>query len=393
MISLTALMLATLTDMQAQQITPTPVPTFTFIAVGDAGKPGPILTNTAKAIQTEYDRLAPLGDSVKALLFLGDNFYPNGLNNEIEIREELIEGVIGPHRPIMNKLGKENVLSVSGNHDYYCATLGPAPYGTCLSGHFYETEIPEWTYYSFFPSSVRYPTFPGSIDSVELLLFDSANLLSDHNNRDNWKPYLDSLSSLLQNSKNNPAIKWRLLFAHHSPWSAGKHAGYRIWDAKTMQVTWRGNCIEDGDDPFKYGERLFGSRQDNCDPVYKEYNDSLFAIIRRSGVTVQAMFAGHDHSLQLLNSPDIDRSPQIFVISGAGSKQDPVRSSLPPFIYTHPYNDSQNKGKSAYGFVVGQVKAEQLHLWFVNGKDGTRLTMGGVSEFVVNQAGSLIQTR
>ena len=364
---------------------------FTFIAIGDAGYPGPILENTAHAAQRESSRLANIGDSLNALLFLGDNFYPNGLNIEKDQRETMVEQVIGPHRPLMNALGKKNVLAIAGNHDYYCAMLGPAPYGRCFSGNFYESEIPEWTYHFAGPSSVRYATHSGATDSIELLLFDSALLLNS--DRSEWQPYLDSMETVLRRSAENADVQWRLLFIHHSPYSVGKHAGYKVWDADAGQVAFTSNCIEEGDDPFKYPERLAGYHEDNCDPVYREYRDSLFAIIQRSGATVQAMFAGHDHNLQMLNDPARQTPPRIFVVSGAGSKQDKVRSSLPPFIFTHPHNTPEQKGRSAYGFVAGQVRGEQLHLWFVDGRDGSRLKMGEASEFVINRSGTLVETR
>lgn len=364
---------------------------FTFMAIGDAGYPGRILENTADAAKHESGRLANSGDSLNVLLFLGDNFYPNGLNIGKDERESMIEQVIGPHRRLMNTLGRDNVLAIAGNHDYYCAMLGPAPYGRCFSGNLYEAELPEWTYHFAYPTSVRYATSQGSADSVELLLFDSAILLNS--DRSEWGPYLDSLETLLRSSAGNAAVKWRLLFIHHSPYSVGKHGGYKIWDADEQHVTFTSNCIEEGDDPFKYPERLAGYHEDNCDPVYREYSDSLFAIIQRSGAMVQAMFAGHDHNLQLLHDPARQTSPRIFVVSGAGSKQDRVRSPLPPFIFTHPHNTPEQKGKSAYGFVAGQIRDEQLHLWFVDGRDGSRLKMGDVSEFVVNTSGTLVETR
>lgn len=365
---------------------------FTFFAVGDAGKPGSLLTGTAQAMQKEAQGLNVEKDQLDALIFLGDNFYPNGLNLEKEEREALIEEVIGPHRPLLNSLGRKNVHSIAGNHDYYCATLGPAPYGTCFSGNRYEAMIPEWTYYDGYPRSVRYAISAGSSDSVELFFFDSAILLQS--DQSEWRPVLDSLTRLLAASSYRRSVRWRLFFAHHSPYSVGAHGGYRKWDSERKEVTYIGNCIEEGDDPFKYAEQLAEYHEDVCRPRYQAYKDSLFAIVRRSGVLIQAMFAGHDHTLQLLNYPERESSPKLFIVSGAGSKQEYVRSPLPPSIYTHPFNDQEHKGESAGGFMAGRIEGDQLHLWFVNGETGERLDMGGgTKDFFVDRNGSLVQTR
>lgn len=364
---------------------------FTFFAVGDAGHPGPILTMTAAAMAKHAAELTASGDRLEAVLFLGDNVYPNGLNREPEERSRLIQEVVGPHRPLLAQVGKGNVHTVAGNHDYYCGVLGPAPYGTCHAGNRYESLIPDWTYYSGMPASVRYATSAGGRDSIELFIFDSAILLQRP--LAEWRSYLDSLSSLLAASARNGSVRWRLILAHHSPYSVGAHGGYRGWDPERMEVLYVGSCIHEGDDPFKYVERLAGYHEDVCDPTYQKYKDSLFAVIDGSGVTIQAMFAGHDHTLQLLNHRSRAGSPKIFVVSGAGSKQDYVRSPLRGSIYSHPYNDPHHKGESAFGFMTGRIEGDRLHLWFINGEDGELLDMGGATDFYIAEDGSLAEAR
>lgn len=330
-------------------------------------------------------------DTLRTLFFLGDNFYPNGLNQDEDVRTELITQVLGPHRPLMERLGSEHVLAIAGNHDYYCSMLGPLPYGSCLAGNGREAEIPYWSYHFAWPASVRYPVAPGSADSVELLIFDSALPLTRE--YEDMGPYLDSLERLFRASVNRPGVTWRLFFAHHSPYSVGEHAGYRIWDGTLLSVGYRGNCIEEGDDPFKYAERLADYHEDICAPLYTAYKDSLFAVIERTGIVIQAAFAGHDHSLQLLYNRDRGKPPYVYVVSGAGSKTGKVRSPLPGSIYTHPLNTPEHKGESAYGFAVCRVSEDRLRIHFVNGETGEILEMGGATEFVVDRSGSLVETR
>ena len=370
---------------------------FTFVAIGDAGYPGVILEQNATTLRSLSKEYQENNSPLDALVFLGDNFYPIGLNHDSTERERLLDKVLRPHAGTLISLGQENVHAVPGNHDYYCATLGPIPYGTCNTGNTYEAAIPFWTYHLEQPGSARYAVSSESSDSIELIFINSCHFLLNETNL--WKGYLDTVEQILEASKRNTAVKWRLLFAHHSPFSVGPHGGYRTWNKAQKKVTYRGCCVEDGEDPIKYVERLAGYHEDNCDPVYVAYRDSLFNVIARTKATVHATFAGHDHSLQLLAQRDRPLGiPGVFIISGAGSKQTRVGSprtdpSVGMSIYSHPQNNEQQQGKSIYGFVAGTVEEDRLKLWFVDGATGKKADMGDASEFFIDSSGTLVETR
>ena len=297
----------------------------------------------------------------------------------------------------MLKLGKENVHAVPGNHDYYCAALGPIPYGKCKDGNSFELALPIWTYYLNFPGSKRYPTYKGSRDSVELIFLNSAFLLI--HNEDLWEPQLDSLERLLYASAADSSVKWRMMFMHHSPFSAGDHGGYSVWSRQKQRAVFRDCLVDEGDNPAKLIERLAGYHEDNCDPHYKNYVDSLFQIIVRTGATVQATFAGHDHSLQLLSQRKRPPgTPGVFVVSGAGAKQTRVASprsdtTVGLNIYTHPINNNLYRGASIYGFVTGKIEEDRLKLWFIDGATSKTADMGGASEFFIDSTGTLVEAR
>ena len=107
---------------------------FTMFAIGDAGKPGDILLENAKALEIEAERLRKTGNPVSTMVFAGDNFYPVGLNHDEEVRLDLVNDVLGPMAGFLRTLGRKNVHAIPGNHDYYCDMFGPAPYGKCESG-------------------------------------------------------------------------------------------------------------------------------------------------------------------------------------------------------------------------------------------------------------------
>lgn len=368
-----------------------------IILIGDAGEPGGILDSNARLME-EWSRPERNGGAdVGLLFFLGDNFYPIGLNNDSATNQRLIEECLGPHQRLLAQLGRNNVHAMAGNHDYYCNMLGPAPYGACIQGNRRESEIAEWSYHYRYPSLVRRATQQGGSDSVDVIIFDSALLLNQR--QETWREALDSLEQLLRASAAAPGVRWRILTAHHSPYSVGEHAGYRRWSERQGAVVHFGNCWEDGVDPTKYVQQLV-SNEDNCTPHYRAYSDSLGAVIARSGARIHAMIAGHDHSLQLLNSPSAERSgsasvrpfgPHLYVISGAGAKASRVRSPAPPNIFTSPKNTRADQGTSQAGFTLCTFGARGLEIRFIGADEGRVLSMGGKSgTFIVNESGQLV---
>jgi hypothetical protein len=371
---------------------PRPGAPFSFLAIGDAGEDGPELLGNARYMLETARRYDSEGHPVSLLLFLGDNFYPNGLNRPEDVRRKLLEDILGPHRELMALLGRENVHSIPGNHDYYCTTVNSIPYGTCDKGNEHESAIASWVYHPHFPVILRRAVREGGRDSVDIILFDSALLLTQE--IATWRPVLDSLERLLAASARATGVRWRVIAAHHSPYSVGEHGGYRLWLARQKRVGYIGNCFEDKQDPFKYVEEIL-SNQDNCTERYRAYSDSLMAAIARSGAKVQAMIAGHDHSLQLLNYPDRNAAncPKIFVIAGAGSKRARVKAPSPPTEFTHPFNDSRQKGKSAAGFVACTFDKGMLTITFIESEKGDVLPMGGRSGFTIDENGTLLEGR
>jgi hypothetical protein len=362
----------------------------TVIAIGDAGEVGPALTGNARNMLDTARRRAEENRPVGLLLFLGDNVYPHGFNDMTDRqRATAVDRVFGPHMELMRMLGRGNVHAIPGNHDYYCTALeGVIPYGTCDLGNEYEAGLDFWTYHPHLPAIVRRATAEGSADSADFILFDSSLLMNQDPGR--WRPVLDSLEKLLRSSATSRGVRWRILAAHHSPFSVGEHGGYRLWLPKQKRVGYIGNCYREGQDPYRYAQQIV-SDQDNCTAQYRRYNDSLFALIERSGAKVQLMMAGHDHSLQLLNYPDsaCASCPKVYIVTGAGSKREKVRSPLPGRIYSHPFNTAKEKGRSASGFTLLTFTGGRMEIGFVESATGTTLDMGGATRFVVDADGVL----
>lgn len=386
-LTVTALLGLLLCVAAATAQTPRP---FTFIAIGDAGQPGEIHTSTAAAVNSTARQMEAAGAPPGMLFFLGDNFYPNGLNSAGDEWKALRDEVLDPYRDLMRRLGRSNVRAIAGNHDYYCRNVNTIPYGFCITGNERQQQIGEWIFHYFRPASVRRAVAEGSTDSVEIILFDSSYLLTRPTIF--WTKPLEMLSEILRTSAKSPGVRWRVLMAHHSTRTIGEHAGWRRWMPTLSRVGHVGNCLTDGEDPFRYVYEFF-STQDNCSERYTRYIDSLNTRIDRAGARIQLFVSGHEHSMQLMHYPTdgCTPCPKVFIVSGAGSKADRVKSPAPPREFSHPRNDDEYKGRSAPGFITGTFEGPRLRIDFFDGRDGSRLDMGGRSSFLLDETGSLLE--
>src|SRR5688500_3645714 len=111
--TLRLLILLFLTSTTAQSQTP-----FTFIVIGDIGEANEHHERIGRIMTDTIRRPTP-----DLLMFLGDNFYPRGLNDrDPEDRDTLVARVLRPYRDRQGRIGRlepDAVHAVTGNHDYY----------------------------------------------------------------------------------------------------------------------------------------------------------------------------------------------------------------------------------------------------------------------------------
>lgn len=378
---------------------------FSLVAIGDAGAKNEILENNAKAITEQFKR-QPFG----ALLFLGDNFYLTGLNinADKDFRQEVpkkINEVLGPFREVMRGLGRQKVHAVAGNHDYYkhlvvdrsfilgLFSIEALPVGITNKGNQRADTIASWTYHYGLPQQAFFQTERQTKDSLQIIFFDSAIFLRTQPHT--WRPYLAQFHHLLVSTKNRPQIKWRLLAMHHPLYTLSEHGGYSEWDAETQTVNYVNRCDPDSD-AVSYVYNTVDP-EDLCTPRYRAYHDSVLTTIQRSGVRVQMALSGHDHALQFLYYPtlnaDCENCPKIYVVSGAGAKENQVKSPSPSRgEFTCPDNTPQRQGKSQSGFVRLDFQAGNLRVRFFSGKTRREIDMGGGrKEFLIKPDGILAQ--
>jgi hypothetical protein len=310
-----------------------------------------------------------------------------------------IKSVLGPFQEVMRGLGRDHVYAIAGNHDYYAYLavdfklplniyrVQAAPYGISSTGNQRADTIRTWTYCDGLPQAAVYGP---STNKIQMIFFDSALPLRSDTTA--WQPALDSLHQLLRAHKDDPGLKWRLLFVHHPFYSLGPHGGYKHWDDETNTVPYLNPCHLDSN-AFDYTLNLI-TPEDNCAPKYQAYIRAVQAAISRSGVTVQAVISGHEHILQLLYKEA--SNPGIHVVSGAGAQANRIKARNPQrreFTWWEnfgPDDQAKQKGISKHGFVRFDLKGEKLELRFYDGRTGEVLAADGDKNiFVIDRAGGL----
>ncbi len=376
-----------------------PQKTLTVIAIGDAGDRGSILRGNARYINDMHNGSHDAGKP-DAMIFLGDNFYPIGLNIPVDDVRSTVKAVLGPFRPAFEGLGRSNVHAVAGNHDYYSrnvidksllfglVNIIAGPIGISDRGNERAKAIEWWTYYYNMPASVVYPIRPGSPDSVQFILFDSA--LPLRTDPSTWTPALDSLRRMVSSSAENPRIVWRVLAQHHPWYSVGEHGGYSVWDDVERKVAYLPNCDKDSNVVNWFMNTV--DPEDICADKYQALIDSLRSVLHSTGAKVQFTLTGHDHSLQLLSYPDDDHAcgvcPRVHIVSGAGAKTSRVKFPSPPNEFTA--SRPEKKGESHGGFAQLIFDTHQVHVRFYDASSGDRIDMGGgKKEFIISQSGTL----
>jgi hypothetical protein len=360
----------------------------TVVALGDAGQPGGVARATSHLLADMYSGRHD-GGVFDVMIFLGDNFLPTGLNVPPGDVEGRVKETLAPYKVPMEALGRDHVLAIPGEHDYYARNaietsalfglIKIAEFPTGLSGRGNERarEIAGWTYHHAFPGEAVFPLSPGSNDSVQFVLIDSALPLRSPPRV--WTPALDSLGRLLARSRSRPGITWRILCMHHPFRSLGEHGGYSFWNEERHGVDFVSPCDRDSNAVGWIRNLL--DPEDLCTERYDAFMRSLRRVIHESGVKIPVVLSAHDRSMQLLDLP-ADTSgcaecPSVQIISGAASLPSIVREAAPPHEFTSASGVPSKQGVSAGGCVQLTFHPDLLHVVFFDAARITPADMGG----------------
>jgi calcineurin-like phosphoesterase family protein len=248
---------------------------------------------------------------IRDIVFLGDNFYPDGLEPG-PLGDACAELAFA--LPYGKLLPPEHLHLVPGNHDH--GTEGSVQRETDLSGKL-------WTFHAR-PDLVHLA--PGLLD---LVLFDSEVWLQGEEARE---PLVRELTECISRS----SAPWLILAAHHPLRTIGRHSAWGL-------VGWL-------------------RKEDFASLAYRRYREAVRQAILGAGRPVQLFLAGHDHSLQFLHEPE--QSPLLpadHIVSGSGSKLSGVQRI-----------DQTHWGAAIPGFVVLEIDTAKPQVLVVRFFDSSR---------------------
>ncbi len=272
-----------------------------LLALGDTGKrtswPTSFLPQyrVGEALARE-DRRSP----VEALLFLGDNFYPDGLSRRT-LRGRLRENLAGPYchflqltekgrgavRDVCDRAPEAThpvpIIAVTGNHDV----------GRVQGVRLQRERLPVFLGNWLMPETARSYELGGG---VSVIAFHSEPVMQGLS--------ADALAEAIRGSRG----PWRIVIAHHPVADPG--AGWK-----------------------------------------SDYAERVLAALAVAGQPVHLFLAGHQHSLQALRGP----GAALHVVSGAGG------ADIRPLS---PAGAERLYAEVAYGFVRIDVSADALDVTF-----------------------------
>ncbi|MEL7221089.1 MAG: metallophosphoesterase, partial [Bacteroidota bacterium] len=303
-----------------QSTLPTEPPAYQVYLIGDAGAGTPQWIPPALKALKKSLAAAPKNSAV---VFLGDNIYPEGLAPKVEAEKRALDEAALDLQlnTIEDYTGR--VFFVAGNHDWHEYNIP----GLRRQSKYLENAT---------NGEVEILPKPGCGDPVEVELTDDITLLLLDSQwwMENWageneindgceaKSKAD-FAFLLQEAMKSNRRKELLVVAHHPLFSYGPHGGNytfmeHIFPLRDLHPKLYLPLPVLGS-AFRFFQASIGTRQDLANANYKDYRKLLLS---QAITTEEVVFAsGHEHSLQYWETEG-----QYFIVSGAGSQKEGTKT-------------------------------------------------------------------
>ncbi len=298
-------------------------PYLTLYLIGDGGnapmgESTPVLEHLKNELETASEN--------SAIVWLGDNIYPVGLapkqspyypqgHHRLSVQMETMQSFDGQK------------FIVPGNHDWYSFGRIGLRRQEMLIDSLLSTYNNPLNQSNFFvpdkgcgdPQKIQLK------EGVSLLVMDSHWFLNDKINKlDNSHCKVKSREQYLEEIKNitdKTEDETLIVCSHHPPFTYGGHGGSfsfkEYFFPLTQVVDWLFIPMPVTGVAFNK-LRTIASDQDVNHPNYKMYKEEIPNILKSNGHHLFA--SGHEHTLQL-----IEREGMYYIVSGAGSKNNPVK--------------------------------------------------------------------
>ena len=317
-------------NWQSQELPPPEDLAYSVFLIGDGGEPDatrqePSLRLLQLQLQGERGTASsqgaiPLPDSLKSVIFLGDNIYLDGLSEEGDPERPDEERRIIEQMKVVENWGGQPVF-IPGNHDWNHSLPGGLE-AVMRQQRFVEEYLQRKDVY--FPG--RGCPGPSSLhlsEKLVLILIDSEWWLTRHRRPEGPEHGCGVASELdlitqLDDMLDRYTNKHVVVAMHHPLMTNGNHGGhYSLGDhIFPLRLRYHNLYIPLPIIGSIYPlARMYGiSRQDLANPKYAQLREAVFSVLKDRNNVVLA--GGHEHSLQLLKKENI-----LQIVSGSGSKE------------------------------------------------------------------------
>ncbi|WP_053223366.1 metallophosphoesterase [Roseivirga seohaensis] len=289
-------------------------PIYSVFLVGDAGEPGenPVLD----LLKIELDKVGDRG----AVLFLGDNIYPQGMPPRgHKLRPDAEIAIDGQINAVKDFQGKK--FFVPGNHDW--AQGRPDGFDWLkIQEKYVEDKLDS--------QDVWVPTrgCPGPVEvdlneNITLIVVDTQWFLhrgdKPAEGSDCEAITIVDVMANFQDALKRNAHKKVIVASHHPKYTYGIHGGIFSLKDHIFPLTASSRTknlyipLPVLGSIYPLYRKWFGNIQDTAHPVYRQFRDAMVLLMKNHPDIVDV--AGHEHALQHIKKEGID-----FIVSGSGSK-------------------------------------------------------------------------
>lgn len=305
--------------------------------IGDAGEPTVSSSSYMKVLQ---DQLTKNEQIPSAIVFLGDNIYPKGMDEMDGKRREEGEQIINAQIEIGKYASR--VYFIPGNHDWQRG--GKRGLEQLRNQQEYIDSLKS-DKVQFLPRN----GCPGPVEiqlsgQLTLVIIDSQWWLHPWEKPDNEggecelklpQDVLGEIENILH--RNRSEGRQVVITAHHPIYTYGEHGGVFTLKEHLFPLTQVNKKfylpLPLIGSVYPVYRKLFGNIQDTAHPIYRQFRTDMEDILSRYPNAIYA--AGHEHALEYSWKDSVH-----YVVSGAGSK------------FTHVKQKGYARfAKSAMGFV------------------------------------------
>ncbi len=299
---------------------PTDAPSYTVYLIGDAG--AGTTTWTPPALTALRSTLGEASEE-SAVVFLGDNIYPNGLPPKSEPYERTLAETALNHQLESFSDYPGRVFFVAGNHDWQEYGVK----GLNRQRRYIDKRSDDQA--ALLPrAGCGDPVEVELTDDITIILLDSQWWMANWNGEEEINDGCEAKSRadfafLLQEAMKSNRRKELIVAMHHPIYSNGPHGGKFTFSEHLFPLRELNDNLYVPlpvvGSFFRLLQSSVGTRQDLANSTYKDFRNLLLGQANTIGDVIFA--AGHEHSLQYW-----DKDDQHFIVSGSGSRYDGTKT-------------------------------------------------------------------